>query len=224
MGRNVFSLLATIQLSTPELTYEMNTVYQNTMLWLAKEGHIQTSGKPFPPKPKCDRRKKQRPVWITSMDFREQPGSLPSVLWRRRQTQKALSEVCLNQNSLQLSPMVWTLPSELAHFKYPLASCFTIEECTLRDFFEDREEKLRAHWDPHLYRLPQLFVIYWTCSLHYLEKNILSIYSTYNASSEGNVNKANKQTREEMTNLGRLLTILWLYSICQMNLGISSVG
>ena len=47
--------------------------------------------------------------------------------------------------------MVWTLASDLDHFKHPVALGFTIEERILRDFFEGTEEKARAHWDPHLY-------------------------------------------------------------------------
>lgn len=97
-----------------------------------------------PHKPEYDRRKDRR------MDFKEQPCSPPSVPWRRRQGKEALSEVCLTWNALQLSPMVRTLASDLAHFKHPIASGFTIGKYILRDFFASREEKVRTLWDPHL--------------------------------------------------------------------------
>lgn len=39
------------------------------------------------------------------------------------------------------------------------------------------------------------------------------IYTIYCSSSEENANKANEQTREEMANVGRWLSVLWLSSI-----------
>lgn len=51
-----------------------------------------------------------------------------------------------------------------------------------------------------------------------------SIYTIYSSSSEKNVDKANEQTREEMVNVGRWLTVLWLSSVNKINLAIINIG
>lgn len=51
-----------------------------------------------------------------------------------------------------------------------------------------------------------------------------SIYMIYSTSSEENVNKANEWTREEIANVGRWLTLLWLSSTNKMDLDIINIG
>lgn len=100
--------------------------------------------------------KEKSAIWITSI--REQPSSPPTVRGRSRQTQEALSEACLNQNALQLSPMVWTLASDLVHFRYPIASGFIMEEWILRDSSK-AEKKISGLSGTLIYMCPSMLFI-----------------------------------------------------------------
>lgn len=84
-----------------KVTYEVNRVCQTTCCYWQKRATSRAVG--FPPKAKHDRGKEQRAICVTFI--REQPSSSPSKEADPRSPVRSL-------------PMVWTLVSDLVHFKH----------------------------------------------------------------------------------------------------------